>query len=575
MPSHVGSYNEKRDLENYLYLFEGSILNYEDLKEKFRSHFSQQKKFTKTHLAVHNIKQREGESTRAFVTRYIDDTLQILGLHEEQRIFGFVHGLKTRSLVEFLSTDLPTTYKGLIEKTYIWIEAREVATNGTPNDHRESFDIFKKNSSWDNNKGKKNIDKFSPYRGSNHGLLSNLSKSPREILETEKVAKAFKQPIRLIGSRRSRDMTTCTSGKRNKKGKAKALDTQLGEWRKGDKDTAPVEAPILMLSREDRASKRRSIEESVKGIREITFPPISGVNNSFNLVIIKVQVSGRQVNQAYMHSGSSCEVIYEYCFLKLKPSIRSLRVYSKVPLIGFLGQHSWPLDEVPLEITMGESPFARTKVLNFIIVRPDSPHNLLLGRTAMQRMGIVVSTIHRAIKFHTPRAVDTVFSTYELDKIEEGLKKLKEASLEVTKDSQLCGRSLKVKRRQPVKQKKRGLAPEQNEAICKKVEELTNANILREVKYQTSVSNPAMIKKDDGRWKLCVDFTDINKARPKDCYPLLEFDQKVEPLYKFHVKCFLDANKGCHQIQTAKGDEEKTASSREKEFSVIKSYRLV
>ncbi|GJW91501.1 reverse transcriptase domain-containing protein [Tanacetum coccineum] len=113
---------------------ESSILNYEDIKAKFWSHFSQQKKFTKTHVAVHNIKQREGKSTRAFVTRYTNDTLQILGLHEDQRISGFVHALRTRNLVEFLSTDLPTTYKGLMEKTYTWIEAREVATNGAPND---------------------------------------------------------------------------------------------------------------------------------------------------------------------------------------------------------------------------------------------------------------------------------------------------------------------------------------------------------------------------------------------------------------------------------------------------------
>ncbi|GKB30145.1 hypothetical protein Tco_0869546 [Tanacetum coccineum] len=96
----------------------------------------QQKKFTKTHLVVHNIKQKEGESTRAFVTRYTDDTLQILGLHEEQCIYGFVHGLQTRSLVEFLSADLLTSYKGLMEKNYTWIEAKEVATNGTPNDRQ-------------------------------------------------------------------------------------------------------------------------------------------------------------------------------------------------------------------------------------------------------------------------------------------------------------------------------------------------------------------------------------------------------------------------------------------------------
>ncbi|GJV08973.1 hypothetical protein Tco_1346629 [Tanacetum coccineum] len=120
---YLGSCDGKGDPDNYLHLFEGVIrmqkcvVNYKDLKAKFQSHFIQQKKFTKTHLAVHNIKQRDGKSTRAFITRYTDDTLQILGLHKEQRISGFVHGIKTRSLVELLSTDLPTTYKGLMEKT--------------------------------------------------------------------------------------------------------------------------------------------------------------------------------------------------------------------------------------------------------------------------------------------------------------------------------------------------------------------------------------------------------------------------------------------------------------------------
>ncbi|GKB66066.1 reverse transcriptase domain-containing protein [Tanacetum coccineum] len=112
-----------------------------------------------------------------------------------------------------------------------------------------------------------------------------------------------------------------------------------------------------------------------------------------------------------MDSGTSCEVIYKHCFLKLKPSIMSLRIDSKTPLVGFSGEHSWPLGEVPLEITIGDSPYARTEILNFVIVRYNSPHNLLLGRNAMQRMGIVVSTIHEAIKFHTPRGIGTLFLT--------------------------------------------------------------------------------------------------------------------------------------------------------------------
>ncbi|GJR56223.1 hypothetical protein Tco_1406744 [Tanacetum coccineum] len=55
-----------------------------------------------------------------------------------------------------------------------------------------------------------------------------------------------------------------------------------------------------------------------------------------------------------MDSSILCEVIYEHCFLKLKPSIRSLRVGFKIPLVGFPREHSWPLEEVPLEITVEE-----------------------------------------------------------------------------------------------------------------------------------------------------------------------------------------------------------------------------
>nr|GEY88879.1 hypothetical protein [Tanacetum cinerariifolium] len=79
-------------------------------------------------------------SSYSFLTQGGNPSLEgasILGLHEEQRISDFVHGLKTRSLVEFLSMNLPTTYKGRMGKTYTWIEAKEVATSGSPCDYKE------------------------------------------------------------------------------------------------------------------------------------------------------------------------------------------------------------------------------------------------------------------------------------------------------------------------------------------------------------------------------------------------------------------------------------------------------
>nr|GFC72225.1 reverse transcriptase domain-containing protein [Tanacetum cinerariifolium] len=82
---------------------------------------------------------------------------------------------------------------------------------------------------------------------------------------------------------------------------------------------------------------------------------------------------------------------------------------------------------------------------------------------------------------------------------------------------------------------------------------------MREVFYHDWLSNPVMVKKHDGSWRMCVDFTDLNKACPQDCYPLPEIDWKVESLCGYPFKCFLDAYKGYHQIQMAATDEEKTA----------------
>ncbi|GJV54309.1 hypothetical protein Tco_1450050, partial [Tanacetum coccineum] len=290
---------------------------------------------------------------------------------------------------------------GLMEKTYTWIKAREVATNETSNDRRESFEKSKK-TSWDINIGQKSR--------KDHGHDTNDCRQLRNQIEEAVKSGQLSHLVKGIKMERT-----------------KASDTQRGEGKK-DKGTVPVEAPILMISRGEPCARSNTLEGPTSEGREITFPPITRNHNSSALVIIKAMIFRRQVNRVYMDRRSSCEVIYEHCFLKLKPSIRASKVDSKVPLVGFSGEHSWPIGEFPLEITIGDAPFSRMKTLSFAIVRSNSPHNLLLGRTAMQKIGILVSTIHGAIKFHTTQGVGIVFSTCETNKVREGLKKIKEAS---------------------------------------------------------------------------------------------------------------------------------------------------
>ncbi|GJR16889.1 reverse transcriptase domain-containing protein [Tanacetum coccineum] len=110
-------------------------------------------------------------------------------------------------------------------------------------------------------------------------------------------------------------------------------------------------------------------------------------------------------------------------------------------------------------------------------------------------------------------------------------------------------------------QKKKGQASERNKAIQEEVEKLIDAGIMKEVHYHSWLSNPVMVKKHDGSWRMCVDFKDLNKACPQDGYPLPEIDWKVESLCGYPFKCFLDAYKGYHQIKMAEEDKEKTSIS--------------
>nr|GEW40883.1 hypothetical protein [Tanacetum cinerariifolium] len=109
-----------------------------------------------------------------------------------------------------------------------------------------------------------------------------------------------------------------------------------------------------------------------------------------------------------------------------------------------------------------------------------------------------------------------------------------------------------------VRQKKKGQAPERARAIQAEVQKLVEAGIMSEVYYHDWLSNPVMVKKHDGSWRMCVDFTDLNKACPQDYYPLPEIDWKAESLCGYPFKGFLDTYKRYHQIQLAEANKEKT-----------------
>ena len=67
-----------------------------------------------------------------------------------------------------------------------------------------------------------------------------------------------------------------------------------------------------------------------------------------------------------------------------------------------------------------------------------------------------------------------------------------------------------------VRQKKRVFAPERDNAIKDEVQKLMATKFIREVYYSDWLANVVMVKKANGKWMICVDFIDLNKACPKD-----------------------------------------------------------
>ena len=68
-----------------------------------------------------------------------------------------------------------------------------------------------------------------------------------------------------------------------------------------------------------------------------------------------------------------------------------------------------------------------------------------------------------------------------------------------------------------------------------------------------------VVKKKNGTWRVCVDFTSLNKACPKDSFPMPNIDQLVDSTVGYRRISFLDAYRGYHQIAMNPADEEKTS----------------
>jgi hypothetical protein len=110
----------------------------------------------------------------------------------------------------------------------------------------------------------------------------------------------------------------------------------------------------------------------------------------------------------------------------------------------------------------------------------------------------------------------------------------------------------------PRKQRLHKIFDEKVVAMKVEVQRLMDAGFMREVDYPSWLANVIMVKKKNGMWRMCTDFTDLNKCCLKDDFPLTRIDKVVDSATGYKIMALLDYFLGYHQIWLRKEDEEKT-----------------
>jgi hypothetical protein len=81
------------------------------------------------------------------------------------------------------------------------------------------------------------------------------------------------------------------------------------------------------------------------------------------------------------------------------------------------------------------------------------------------------------------------------------------------------------------------------------------AGFIKEVHHPEWLANPVLVKKKNEKWRMCVDYTSLNKACPKVPFPLPHIDQIVDSTAGCETLSFLDAYSGYHQIKMKESDQ--------------------
>ncbi|GJY79941.1 hypothetical protein Tco_0492692 [Tanacetum coccineum] len=143
----------------------------------------------------------------------------------------------------------------------------------------------------------------------------------------------------------------------------------------------------------------------------ISFPSLGEEDGTEGPMIIEAEIGGHFVHRIYVDGGASLEVLYEHCFVRLRPEIRSQMIPAATSLIGFSRETIWPIGQISLLVKIGDEEHSTSAWMNFMVIRSPSQHNGIIGRTGIRKIRTIPSTAYRMLKFSVKGGTVTIRSS--------------------------------------------------------------------------------------------------------------------------------------------------------------------
>ncbi|KAL0445289.1 UNVERIFIED_CONTAM: hypothetical protein Slati_2251600 [Sesamum latifolium] len=319
-----------------------------------------------------------------------------------------------------------------------------------------------------------------------------------------------------------------------------------------------------------------------------------------NALVITALLANYEIERVFIDSGSSADILFGEAYDQMQLGDVPLEAVDTL-LYGFAGEVVHPRGMISLPLTLGTSPLWKTCLLKFLVVDIPSAYNVILGPIKRGKKRVLEEasgeenpskrgrdpTPRSKLKEETPVAVQPVEELLIVELIPGDPDKTKKVGSKMKEDvrEQVINYLQKNKdifawtpqdlegidpgvimhhlnldsTIRPIKQKKRHFESEKDKIIQGEVNKQLTARHIREIQFPEWLSNVVLVPKLGRKWRMCIDFRDLNKAYPKDYYPLPRIDQLVDSTSGCELLSMMDASQGYHQIMLAPEDHKKVS----------------